>query len=343
VELGLPWASGEFTLTYLFRNEDVIFSRPITLTPAPVSITAPAMAQVGTEVTITWVGPGAAYDNIQLLSVDTGDRWGYDYVKDKQSMVWTMPDVPGNYVFAYKFRDVEVIHETPITVTLDRVEAPAALTPDMLVPVTFEADMGSMGFALQWSAVPVPGQALPPEAWAMNETSSAPVEAALFPGDYDVTGVVPGGDARFGGRVTVVAGQDNRFVLPFIPGGTGGEDAPPADIVAVTITAEGYDGTVEWSAIPVGGTQDDRIAQTVAGGWQTSMTPGEWAVFGMASDATFLGRIMVGADSTAHVIAREQPIPPPPGSATAERLSGVPLDLTPEAAAALRAKLRGEN
>lgn len=203
--------------------------------------------------------------------------------------------------------------------------------------------MGSMGFALQWSAVPVPGQAVPPEAWAMTETSSAPVEAAFFPGDYDVTGMVPGGDVSFGGRVTVVAGQDNRFVLPVINSAASGEDPPPADVVAVTITAEGFDGQVEWSAIPVGGTQDDRIAQTVAGGWQTTMTPGAWAVFGMAPDATFLGRITVGAGSTAHVIAREQPIAPPPGSATAARIPGTALDLTPEAAATLRAKLRGEN
>lgn len=313
LELDLPWATGDFTLTYVFQNQDVIFSRPITLTEAPVSITAPDMAQVGTEVTITWVGPGAAYDNIQLISAESGDRFGYEYTKDRDSMVWTMPEEPGIYEFHYKFRDSEVILTRPITVTLDKVEATPTtpdLTPDMQVPVTFAADMGSMGFEVQWSAVPVPGQDLPPEAWAMPDATSDPVEAMFFPGDYDVTGVVVAGDDTFGGRVTVVAGQENRFLLPLISTGTAGEDPPSGDVMAVTIEAEGYEGLVEWSAMPEGGGPDDRLADTVAGGWQTTLTPGDWAFFGMAQEGTFFGRVTVAAGQSTYVIPREGPVEP---------------------------------
>ncbi|MFM2390785.1 MAG: hypothetical protein RLZZ437_2340 [Pseudomonadota bacterium] len=348
VAVGLPWATGNFTLTYSFQNEDAIFSRPITLTDAPVAINAPQIAQAGTDVTLTWVGPDAAYDNIQLYRQADDERQSYQYLGDTNQLTFTMPDTPGVYEFRYMFNDSQVILTQPITVTLDKVEAAPApqatdLTPDMQVPVTLMADMGSMGFDIQWSAVPVPGQNLPPEAWAMPTATPDPVEGMFFPGEYDVTGVVPSGYDTFGGRITVVAGQENRFVLPLIATDAAGEDAPPGDVLAITISAEGYDGLVEWSAMPDGGTAEDRLADTVAGGWQTAFAPGEWAVFGLAPDATFFGRITVSAGQTTYTIPREMPIDAPQANAPAAGVPGIALDLAPEAAAALRARLRGEN
>jgi hypothetical protein len=44
LELRLPWLTGDFTLAYVLESDVISESIPITLTPAPVSITAPATA-----------------------------------------------------------------------------------------------------------------------------------------------------------------------------------------------------------------------------------------------------------------------------------------------------------
>lgn len=127
----------------------------------------------------------------------------------------------------------------------------------------------------------------------------------------------------------------NTFVIPVDPAlSPAGPDTARPGVVAVIIRAEGFDGPVEWSAMPQGGSADDRIGDMVQGPWSTLMDPGEWAVFGMADNASFFGRIRVDRAGGDFVIAREVPVPAPaPGAPRAEpaalaaRLNGVPLDL----------------
>lgn len=204
LELQLPWLTGEFTLAYVLETDVISETIPITLTPAPVSISAPATAQVGQEVTITWVGPDAFLDNIQLLNADTGERWGYGYTQGQDSMVWTMPDVPGAYGFAYSFRDSEVIHTTPITVILERAEISPAptLTPKPDAAPSFAStDVGPvdiavsgpyMGTLRQWAAVRLPDG----ETVRSTGERGAPWEVALTPGQWLITAIASGADSE---------------------------------------------------------------------------------------------------------------------------------------------------
>lgn len=306
VKLRLPFAPGSFTLVYAFKNQDVIFSRPISLTEAKVALTAPDRAQVGSEVAVAWSGPDAEYDNIQLVRQSDGDRVTYEYVKNGNPLSFHMPDEPGIYEFLYVFGDREVIARRPITVVLEKVEAAPApapnrvetaaspasqdgssLTPQDLVSITLQADMGTMGFNVVWSATPVPGQDLPPEAWAMNEGTPDPVEADFFPGQYDVVG--DAGDNVFAGRITVVAGAANRFVIP--PSrelSPAGEDDARADDGLVTLRLAGTSagGSIRWFASPVGGQDTLAVASTdpVAGPWETRIDPGLWLITGKPAD-----------------------------------------------------------
>ena len=291
VELQLPWLTGDFMLAYVLESEAISEQIPITLTPAPVSITAPTTAQVGQDVTITWVGPGAFLDNIQLLNEESGERWGYDYTDGKDSMVWTMPDVPGNYSFAYVFRDTEVIHKTAISVTLERSDAvpepapetaptaPPALQP---VPVTFSGT-GTEAYPLYitWSATPVPGQNLPPEAWAMNEGVLGSTSAEFLPGTYDVVG--DAGDTVFAGQVTVTAAGPNDFIIPVSAAlSPAGPDSEP---VSVTLTGP-YMGTFrQWAAIPLPDGEALRSAGEINDAWAIDMIPGQWLITATASGA----------------------------------------------------------
>ncbi|MFG1413707.1 VWA domain-containing protein [Xanthobacter sp. VTT E-85241] len=307
VRLRLPFTPGRFTLVYSFKNTETIFSRPISLSEAKVTLTAPDRAQVGSEIVVAWEGPAATYDNIQLVRQSDGERITYEYVKD-QPLTFRMPNEPGRYEFRYVFEDAEVIARRPIDVVLEKVEvAPAAqpgqtqtastaasqdgasLTPGDLVPVTLQADMGTMGFNVVWSATPVPGQKLPPEAWAMNEGTADPVEAEFFPGRYDVIGEA--GDNVFARRITVVAGRPNRFVIPHSrERSPAGEDAPRADdgLVTLRLTGMPESGAVRWFAFPVDGRDALAVASNdaVNGPWETRIEPGLWLITGKtAGDA----------------------------------------------------------
>jgi hypothetical protein len=80
------------------------------------------------------------------------------------------------------------------------------------VEATFRADTGPMEIGIVWSAVPAPGQDLPPEAWAMQEPVYGPITELFLPGTYDVTG--DGGDTVFFGRVVIKRKGANDFVIP---------------------------------------------------------------------------------------------------------------------------------
>lgn len=281
LELQLPWLTGDFSLAYVLESEAISETRQISLTPAPVSITAPESAVAGSEVTITWVGPGAFLDNIQLLNDDTGERIGYDYTDGKDSMVWTMPNIPGNYSFAYVFRDSETIANQPISVTADRTEADSALK---LVPVTFTGEgTETLELYVNWSATPAPGQALPPEAWAMPESLIGPVSAEFLPGTYDVLG--DAGDTVFAGQVTVTADGPNDFTIPVSAElSPAGPDAEPVD---VTISGP-YMGTFrQWAAHSLGPSEAGTVISDglINMEWQVALQPGPWLITATAEGA----------------------------------------------------------
>ena len=337
VQVRLPFTTGAFTLTYLFQSSDVIFSRPITLTEAPVSITAPDTAQVGTDVTLAWVGPATDFDNIQFYRQSDDSRLGYQYLGDTDQLVFTMPEEPGMYEFRYVFLDQETIHVRPISVTLDKVEAApvapstvTALTSDDLTPVTILADDSGM-FHVIWSGVPVPGQDLPPEAWAVEEGVVGPVETAFFPGDYDILG--DAGDQVFAGRITVSADGENRFVIPFDPNRSpSGPDDPanaPGDPVPIAISGV-YGFGVTWRAIPLSG-QDSDVLGDVAGpgaAWNTRLDPGLWRIVGQAEGAVgavYAGDIQVSASGETTIVMPHFMVNPDFPSDGGYRCNGKPI------------------
>ena len=80
------------------------------------------------------------------------------------------------------------------------------------IEATFRADTGAIELGIAWSAVPAPGQKLPPEAWAMQEPVQGPITELFLPGTYDVTG--DAGDTVFFARVVITRKGPNDFVIP---------------------------------------------------------------------------------------------------------------------------------
>lgn len=299
VRIQMPGQPGSYELRYMSGDQHVVARRPIKVTEAPVSLSAPDQAVVGQLVPVKWVGPDAAQDNIRIRRAGDDSYLSYDYVRDNNPVTLKMPDEPGSYELAYMLNDSTAIATRPITAVSEGTTVPplpaslsapeeteadsdvqvgwsgpgangdyillrvpgdpsyisyAAVrgnnpvtlpTPSepgryelayrfaderelavrqitvvnevsadegaVMADVTFEVPAEFSGTAIQWSAVPRPGQPVSPEAWAMNQTSTGPVRARFEPGVYDVEGHADG--RTFAATVTVQAGAENRFTI----------------------------------------------------------------------------------------------------------------------------------
>jgi Ca-activated chloride channel homolog len=289
VMLGLPFLTGDFTLTYLFQSQEVIFSRPIALTEAPVSISAPEMAQVGTEVAITWVGPNATYDNIQLYRQADDERITYQYLGETNQLIFAMPDEPGIYEFRYRFWDATTIFVQPIVVTLDKVEAAPTNGGLTIVPVQIVAPADFAQQPIQWSAEPLDPHPLAPEALAMPEALAGTWAAELYPGRWRIYGEAPAGVTAgkgFAADITVTADAGQSFEIPLTPFETMGmgEDAPMAGgPVPIKIKGE-YEGLfTRWQATSASGQVTLVLGSELEQqGWDTALDAGRWLIEGFS-------------------------------------------------------------
>ncbi|MGO4853267.1 vWA domain-containing protein [Phaeovulum sp. W22_SRMD_FR3] len=295
VVLRMPDTAGNYEFTYKFNDAQVLITRPITVLPAgstpvlaPASLSGPASAAPGADLYIGWTGPRAAGDRIEIRAPGEAGALASADVEDGTPASLTAPETPGTYELIYHFQSEDVLARAPLTVAADM---PAATTPGGPVPVTIEADQGGLELSVQWSAVPATDVAnpLPPEAWALNDRVSAPVAASFLPGVYDVRGEA--GDQVFTGRITVVAGAENHFVIPYDPAQSpAGPDAPgagaaqPGDPVALKISGEYVGMRIRWQATPAGG-QDSLMLGSgdfAAEAWDTRLDPGRWLIEGQA-------------------------------------------------------------
>ena len=318
----MPGTPGVYELRYKFRDQTVIATRAITATEAPVTMTVPDQVLAGQEFPVAWTGPNAPYDNIQIAEIGGSGYLSYAYVSYANPVVMVAPDVPGRYELRYMLADTEAIATRPFDVLPADADLPAppseAVAP--AVPVVIEAEAPGLGLDIAWSAVPVDGQALPPEAWALPDAVAGPVTADFLPGLYDVTGTV--GDQVFAGRIEVVVGGANRFVIPLsaAPPLTGPQDAPDqgaADPVPLRIKGK-YDRVfATWAAFPLDGPGGPAQASGPArpGAWETALSPGAWLIRGQhdgAGNATYLAVLDVATG-----MAPDVTIPQPRFAATA--------------------------
>ena len=225
VSLQMPGFAGDYILAYRNGDKLVIGSRPIKVVDVPIRISVAAPLLAGAEVEVGWTGPDAAYDNIQLRAAGSDSYISYAYVKDGNPLRLTLPEEPGDYELVYRFNDAYDLARQPITVQAAGSAAPAAVEP-ALVPIKIRGETGGLALAISWSAVPVAGQGLPPEAWAMPESSADPVATEFLAGDYDVTGYA--GDQVFAGRISVRPDGPAEFVIPVDAALSPAGEAPPA-------------------------------------------------------------------------------------------------------------------
>ena len=122
--LVLPIETGTYELRYMQNDSEMIASRPIEITDAEISLTAPETAAAGSVIDVGWVGPDQNGDNIQIGLPGDGGYSAYTYTSAGNPVQVQMPAEPGTYELRYVFQDRVIAATRPIEVT----EAEVGLT-----------------------------------------------------------------------------------------------------------------------------------------------------------------------------------------------------------------------
>ena len=296
-----PGEVGDYELRFVNRDQTVIATRPIAVTPAPVSLTAVDAAIVGQYVPVTWQGPNAEYDTLQVQQAD-GSYLTYAYLNDLNPLVLQMPDQPGSYSIVYMLNDREPLTSRPIEVLAEGSAVPpvpSSLTaPDRVVANT--------DFPIGWSGPNAASDSvwlrLPGDAGWVNYVYLAdgnPVEmrAPDLPGTYELVYKLADVQDLATRMVEVVAA-----------------DAP----VPVTISADdggAFNVILSGTPAPENAGPVDAWAMNegVAGPVETTFLPGDYDIRGDAGDQVFAGRITVTADGDNRFVIPLDPARSPAG------------------------------
>ena len=299
--LQTPGEVGDYELRFVNGDQTVIATRVIAVTPAPVSLTAVDSAVVGQYVPVTWQGPNADYDTLQVQQAD-GTYLTYAYINDLNPLVLQMPDTPGAYNIVYMLNDREPLVSRPIAV----LPAGSAVQP---VPSSLTAPdrvVAGTDFPIGWSGPNAASDSVwlrtPGDAGWINYVYLAdgnPVEmrAPDEPGTYELVYKLADVQDLATRELVVVAA-----------------DAP----VPVTISADdGGQFNVIWSGTPApentGPVDAWAMNEGVVGRVETTFAPGDYDIIGDAGDQVFAGRITVTADGDNNFVIPLDPARSPAG------------------------------
>ncbi|GAB2659627.1 hypothetical protein GCM10027193_12160 [Arenimonas aestuarii] len=139
VRLTAPAKPGDYTLRYWNGdNSTVLSTQPLRVVAAEVGLDAPGSVPMATYFTVTWTGPGARYDEVQVFDpagnagrgkVVDNQRVQSDRGYDQRQVTMTAPARPGGYQLRYYNGDnTAVLHVQPIEITATDVsfDAPAS-------------------------------------------------------------------------------------------------------------------------------------------------------------------------------------------------------------------------
>ncbi len=141
LNLILPGQPGTYELRYRHRDSETLVTRLITVTEAPVVLTAPDSGAIGATIDVGWTGPAAPNDNVELGRPGDPTYLDFAYVTDGNPVQITLPAAPGTYELRYRFRDAETLATRPITV----IEAELTLTAPDVAPAGSTIDVTWIG------------------------------------------------------------------------------------------------------------------------------------------------------------------------------------------------------
>ena len=123
LELQMPAEPGEYELRYvLYQGLTVLASRNITVNASEVMLDAPAQADLGTTITVSWEGPNAQYDVVAVAKVGEKTTINETRTSNGSPLELQMPAEPGEFELRYVlYQGLTVLASRPITVNRSAV------------------------------------------------------------------------------------------------------------------------------------------------------------------------------------------------------------------------------
>ncbi len=143
--LEMPVEPGTYELRYVASGnvKKILATRPITGTAPTVALEAPETAVAGSEIEVTWMGPGNQddYVSIEVVGAKLGDAIDYAYTSGGNPATMEMPVEPGTYELRYVASGnvKKILATRPITGTAPTValEAPKTVAAGSEFEVTW--------------------------------------------------------------------------------------------------------------------------------------------------------------------------------------------------------------
>lgn len=218
--LKMPGEPGDYLITYFQQQDRTPLAQvPITLTPAEVTLIAPAEAEIGSEIEVGWTGPDTPDDYIGIGKVGAsgGNAWKtYAYTRDGNPVRIRVPGETGDYLVTYFLsEDRTALKQVPITLT----------APQVSVSPPAEA-FGGSDIEIPWIGPNNPDDyigigkvgASGGNAWKTyaytRDGSPARVKVPSEPGEYHVTYFLSQDRTPLTQEVMVVRQSDVQLIVP---------------------------------------------------------------------------------------------------------------------------------
>ncbi len=121
LKLVMPPEPGSYVIRYVMSQDNTVLAeRPVTVSAATATVTAPAQAVAGSTILVDWAGPDETRDYVAVAAPDApgGTYVNYAYTRDGAPLKLVMPPEPGSYVIRYVMsQDNTVLAERPVTVS----------------------------------------------------------------------------------------------------------------------------------------------------------------------------------------------------------------------------------
>ena len=103
--LSAPLTDGAHELWYVASDRTVMVRAPITVTPLQSSVSAPASANKGASISVSWTGPDAPGDYITIVAAGAaeGTYTSYAYTGAGNPVAITAPDTSGTFEIRYVY------------------------------------------------------------------------------------------------------------------------------------------------------------------------------------------------------------------------------------------------
>ena len=183
-----PFTPGTYELRYMLRDDEAIATRALTVTEVPVGLDAPAEVSVGADFDVTWTGPDAFRDNVQIGPVEATRHFSLAYTREGPVVTLTAPSEPGDYELRYVFRDLQTIYTQPIAVV--DIQATVTASETAVAGSTIRVDWTGPDYQNDYIGIGAVG-AEGAETWEnyayTNDGSPVDLLMPLDPGDYAIS------------------------------------------------------------------------------------------------------------------------------------------------------------